>query len=67
MEKKNLIIEAKRYKGESAVISARLPIELIKVIDDAASQTGKTRNEILLTCLEFATENLVITKKGENK
>ena len=62
MEKK-LTIEQKKYKGESSVVSARLPIELIKNIDRIASETGRTRNEILTLCLEFALENIEI--KGE--
>ncbi len=62
MEKK-LTIEQKKYKGESSVVSARLPLELIKEIDRVANESGRTRNEILLLCLEFALENIEI--KGE--
>ncbi|MCR5307896.1 MAG: ribbon-helix-helix domain-containing protein [bacterium] len=62
MEKK-LTIEQKKYKGESSVVSARLPIELIKDVDRIAKETGRTRNEILILCLEFALENIEI--KGE--
>ena len=62
MEKK-LTIEQKKYKGESSVESARLPIELIKDVDRIAKETGRTRNEILILCLEFALENIEI--KGE--
>ncbi len=62
MEKK-LTIEQKKFKGESSVVSARLPIELIKEVDRIASETGRTRNEILTLCLEFAVENIEI--KGE--
>jgi hypothetical protein len=56
MEKK-LTIEQKKYKGETSVVSARLPIELVKEI---ANETGRTRNEILVLCLEFSLENLEI-------
>ena len=62
MEKK-LVLEQKKYKGESSVVSARLPIELIKEIDRIANETKRTRNELLLLCLEFALENIEI--KGE--
>ncbi len=61
---KKLEIEAKKYKGESSVVSTRLPVELVKKIDEIAEKTGRTRNEIVMTCLEFALENLVI-KEGE--
>lgn len=60
MNEKKLTISSKKYKGESSVISARIPIELIKKIDDIAEKTGRTRNEILMACLEFAVKNIEI-------
>ncbi|MCH5180478.1 MAG: hypothetical protein J1F32_04650 [Erysipelotrichales bacterium] len=66
MEKK-LEIQAKKYRGESSVVSARMPIELVKVLDNVAEQTGRTRNEIMIMCLEFALNNIVISDSdGEN-
>ena len=64
---KKLVVYSKKYKGESSVISARVPVELIKKIDNIADITGRTRNEILLTCLEFAVSNLIVEDedKGE--
>lgn len=61
MEKK-LVIQSKKYKGESAVVSIRIPIELVHHIDEIAEETGRTRNELMQLCLEFATENIVIDK-----
>lgn len=60
MDDKKLIIRAKKYKGESSVISARVPIELVKELDNVAEKSGKTRNEILLACLEFAIKKIEI-------
>ena len=63
-----LKISSKKYKGESAVVSARMPIELIKNIDKVAEETGRTRNEIIMMCLEFSLDNIVIyneEKEGE--
>lgn len=67
MEIKKLIVPSKKYKGPSSVISARIPVELIKKIDEVAEETGRTRNEILLLCLEFAMNNIVVKNndKGE--
>lgn len=62
MNDKKLIVQSKRYKGESSVISARIPVNLIRNIDEIAEETGRTRNEIILMCLEFALENIVIKK-----
>lgn len=64
MEKK-LVVQSKKYKGESSVVSIRMPVELIRHIDKIAEETGRTRNEIILLCLEFATENIVIEKESK--
>lgn len=64
MEMKKLIIPSKKYRGDSVVVSTRLPNELVNDLDKIAQQTGRTRNEIIQTCLEFAVENLEIK---ENK
>ena len=61
---KKLIIPSKKYRGDSMVVSTRLPNELVIDLDKTAQQTGRTRNEIIQTCLEFALENLEIK---ENK
>lgn len=58
--KEKLIIEKKNYKGETAVISARIPNDLIAKIDEIVSITGRNRNEIIQLCLEFAVDNLEI-------
>jgi hypothetical protein len=58
---KKLTIPSKKYKGESSVISARIPIELTKRIDAVAEQTGRTRNEIIMMCLDFALDNIVVS------
>jgi len=63
MEKKKLIIQPHRYGGETQVISLRLPKEMLKVIDEAASATGRTRNEILVLSMEYALENMVIEER----
>ena len=55
---KKLIIPQKKYKGDTSVISARLPNEMIREIDTVAEKTRRNRNEIILMCLEFAIENL---------
>ena len=64
METKKLVIASKKYRGDSMVVSTRLPNELVSSLDEIAQKTGRTRNEIIQTCLEFAVENLEIK---ENK
>ena len=64
MEAKKLVIASKKYRGDSMVVSTRLPNELVSSLDEIAQKTGRTRNEIMQMCLEFAVENLEIK---ENK
>ena len=60
MPDKKLVISSKKFRGDSSVVSVRLPNELIKHLDEIAEKTGRTRNEIIQTCLEFSVDNLEI-------
>lgn len=65
MEDKKFVLTSKQYRGDSVVVSARLPADMIKRIDEIADETGRTRNEVVIKCLTFAIDNLEI--KDENK
>ena len=54
MNELRLEIPVKKYIGESAVISMRLPRDMLQEIDAIAADTGRTRNEVLTLCMEFA-------------
>ena len=58
MTKQKLIIPVRKYQGETSIVSARLPADMIKVLDNIAESTGRNRNEIISMCLEYAIENL---------
>jgi len=60
MSNEKLIISSKKYRGDSTVISIRLPDELVKKLDTIAEGTGRTRNEVIQKCLGFAVDNLQI-------
>lgn len=60
MPDKKLKISTKKYRGDSSVISVRLPNELIESLDRISKITSRTRNDIVQKCLEFAIENLEI-------
>ena len=62
MAEKKLIISAKKYVGDSAVVSARLPVELIKELDTICEKTGRYRNEVIQMCLEFSVDNIEIER-----
>ncbi len=60
MSNQKLVISSKKYRGDSTVISIRLPDELVKKLDTIADETGRTRNEVIQKCLGFAVDNLEI-------
>ena len=62
-----LKIEPKNYGGETTIVSMRLAKEMLREIDAVATATGRTRNEILSTSLEFALEHMEIRKDEEVK
>lgn len=66
MADKKLVIPTKRYKGDTSVVSARLPNDMIKDLDNIAESTGRNRNEIIMMCLEYAIDNLD-TEEKRNK
>ena len=60
MDNLTLRIAAKRYGSESTVVSFRLPKDMLHDIDRVAETTGRTRNEIMTTSLEFALQHMEI-------
>lgn len=60
MSNQKLVISSKKYRGDSSVISIRLPDDLVKKLDTIADETGRTRNEVIQKCLGFAVDNLEI-------
>ena len=62
MSEKKLVISSKKYTGETAVVSARLPIGLIKKLDEICDATGRTKNEVIQMCLEFSVDNIEIER-----
>ena len=51
-------IPVKKYTGGSTVVSFRLPKDMLRDVDEVAARTGRTRNEVLSLCVEFALEHL---------
>ncbi len=60
-----LVIKSKKKYGDSSVVSARLPNEIVEQLDAAAKKSGRTRNEIVLLCLEYALKQLMIEPEEE--
>lgn len=62
MEDEVLRIQERKYQGDTEVVSARLPSELVKELNFIATQTGRSRNEIIEMCLTFAVNRVKIEK-----
>ena len=63
MASNKLIISSKKFRGESSVVSVRLPNDMIERLDEIADQTGRTRNEIVQRCLTYSIENIEVIDK----
>lgn len=61
VQKPKLQITQKKYTEETAIISMRMPKDMLRDIDAVASRTGRTRNEILMLSMEFALDNIEIS------
>ncbi len=47
--------------GKTSVVSARLPDQMIEKLDKVAQQTGRTRNELIQMCIDYALKELEIS------
>ena len=63
MDNIKLIIPQKKYKGETSIVSMRIPKDMLKDIDAAAKAVGRTRNEIMQMSIEFALNHMEIQTK----
>jgi len=58
-----LVIQARKFGGDSTVISVRTPKDMLEAINKVATETSRPRNEIIVTSLEFALGNTEIKNK----
>lgn len=65
MNNEYLKIKERKYRGETEVISARLPSELVRDLEVIAQQSGRSRNEIIELCLTFAIHRVKIEQADE--
>lgn len=62
---KKLVIKPNKYGGKSSVVSARIPDEMLYELEILSTKTGRSRNELLVTMIEFALENIIIKENDE--
>ena len=62
MGDKKLVIHKQKYTGDTMVTSMRIPKDMLEALDKVAAETNRTRNEILMMCIDFALDNMEIDK-----
>lgn len=62
MSENKLVIQVRKFGGETAVVSVRMPKEMLEAINKIAAVTSRPRNEIIVTSLEYALGNTEINK-----
>lgn len=67
MKDEKLIIQPKKYRGVTSVVSARLPGDMVRRLDEIAEETGYNRNELIAVCLEFAIDRMVYQKEKKTQ
>lgn len=60
MDKKFVVRPRKPAFGKTSVVSTRLPDDIIEKLDNIARETGRSRNELIQMCIDYALENLEI-------
>lgn len=67
MKNENLVIKPKRTRGEDGykVFSIRIKEEIVARIDDISTRTGRSRNELVGTFLEYALEKCVVESEKD--
>ena len=63
MENKFVVRPRSPAFGKTSVVSARLPDDMIDELDSVAKKTGRTRNELIQMCIDFALKNLEISEQ----
>lgn len=62
-ENDKFIVRTKRTYGENTVVSCRMPVEMVDKLDKIGTKTGRTHNELILRCVEFALDKLEIVEE----
>ena len=63
MDNKFVVHPRRPAIGKTTVVSTRLPNDMIAELDKVAKQTGRTRNELVQMCIDYALKNLEISEQ----
>lgn len=59
------VVRPRKSSGKSTVVSARLPDDLLKELDTVCTKTGRSRNELITMCIEYALQRIKIVGEKE--
>lgn len=59
------VVRPRKSYGKSTVVSARLPDDLLKKLDTVCTKTGRSRNELITMCIEYALQRIKIVGEKE--
>lgn len=59
-DKKFIVKTKKSYYERTSIVSVRFPNHLVDKLDVISSKTGRSRNELVLMCVEYALDNIQI-------
>ena len=62
MDNKFVVHPRRPAFGKTSVVSARVPDDMIKRLDEISKETGRTRNELISLCIDFALKNIEISE-----
>ena len=62
-EDKFIVPHRRPAVGKATVVSVRLPDTMLAKLEDVAAQTGRTRNELVQMCIDYALARLVIPEE----
>lgn len=62
-EDKFIVSHRRPAVGKSTVVSVRLPDTMLAKLEDVAAQTGRTRNELVQMCIDYALSRLEIPEE----
>lgn len=62
-EDKFIVPQRKPAVAKSTVVSVRLPDTMLAKLEDVASKTGRSRNEFVQMCIDYALARLEITEE----
>ncbi len=63
VENEKFVVRTRKSYGEHQVVSCRMPVELIRKLDEIGSKTSRTRNELILRCVEYALDRLEVVEE----